>query len=380
MKKDFNDAIMKLEDFCKTYKALSMEDKLLFAVLGPNGSDVAATVANEINEPKDPHGGLTDEEFSKYSHFGDNDYKGTDSVHFTFHDPSSLKSMGPGDPGPKGPDAYLCVIKHTKEGYPYNPVCCAHCDGFDCPFEESETYPEDDLVPGGVDIIQRIIEEMSTEHLSGLDCATCMLTPDTWMPLKDGNFAMYDSEGDIFDVFIDGEHYFEKPRYPIPKDPHGGLTDEEFSKYSSFGSDKKTIKVNGEEVPVIDDGEIVVFTVRVKDREDFAMVEGRLRHIGYLRDNDVNPLVSVADESYVVVTADDVEIGVYTPLDMRSFPLRNAIRCYADAVSRCEPTFEWHNIIRVTTYSSMARGKIDLVLRHLEEDGIVEAEEDVCVD
>lgn len=215
MKKDFNDAIMKLEDFCKTYKALSMEDKLLFAVLGPNGSDVAATVANEINEPKDPH---------------------------------------------------------------------------------------------------------------------------------------------------------------------GGLTDEEFSKYSSFGANKKTITVNGEEVPVIDDGEIVVFTVRVKDREDFAMVEGRLRHIGYLRDNDVNPLVSVCDESYVVVTADDVKIGVYTPHDMRSFPLKNAIRCYAAAVSKCEPTFEWHNIIRVTTYSSMARGKIDLVLRHLEEDGIVEADEDVCDD
>lgn len=131
MKKDFNDAIMKLEDFCKTYKALSMEDKLLFAVLGPNGSDVAATVANEINEPKDPKGGLTDDEFSKYSHFGDNDYK----------DPSSLKSMGPGDPGPKGPDAYLSVIKRTKEGYPYNPVCCDHCDCFDCPFEESETHP-----------------------------------------------------------------------------------------------------------------------------------------------------------------------------------------------------------------------------------------------
>lgn len=69
MKLTFDDAIMKLEDFCKTYNALSMEDKLLFAVLGPNGSDVAATVANEINEPKDPHGGLTDEEFDKYSHF-----------------------------------------------------------------------------------------------------------------------------------------------------------------------------------------------------------------------------------------------------------------------------------------------------------------------
>ena len=215
MKKDFNDAIMKLEDFCKTYKALSMEDKLLFAVLGPNGSDVAATVANEINEPKDPK---------------------------------------------------------------------------------------------------------------------------------------------------------------------GGLTDEEFSKYSSFGANKKTITVNGEEVPVIDDGEIVVFTVRVKNREDFVMVEGRLRHIGYLRDNDVNPLVSVCDESYVVVTADDVQIGVYTPLDMRSFPLKNAIRCYAAAVSKCEPTFEWHNVIRVTTYSSMARGKIDLVLRHLEEDGIVEAEEEITND
>lgn len=73
MKKDFNDAIMKLEDFCKTYNALSMEDKLLFAVLGPNGSDVAATVANEINEPKDPKGGLTEEEFSRASHYGDND-------------------------------------------------------------------------------------------------------------------------------------------------------------------------------------------------------------------------------------------------------------------------------------------------------------------
>lgn len=142
MKKDFNDAIMKLEDFCKTYKALSMEDKLLFAVLGPNGSDVAATVANEINEPKDPHGGLTVEEFSRYSHFGDNDYKDTDST----------------------------------------------------------------------------IEWMSTEHLSPLDCAACKLTPDTWMSLKDGNCAMYDSEGDIFDVFIDGEHYFEKLQYRVPKD------------------------------------------------------------------------------------------------------------------------------------------------------------------
>ena len=231
MKKDFNDAIMKLEDFCKTYNALSMEDKLLFAVLGPNGSDVAATVANEINEPKDPKGGLTDDEFSKYSHFGDNDYKdtdsvhchttgykGTDSVHFTFHDPSSLKSMGPGDPGPKGPDAYLCVIKHTKEGYPYNPVCCAHCDGFDCPFEESETYPEDDLGPGIVDIIHRTIEGMSPEHLSTLDCAACMLTPDSWIITKESILAKYDPEGDIFDVFIDGEHYFEKLQDPIPKD------------------------------------------------------------------------------------------------------------------------------------------------------------------
>lgn len=210
MNKDFNDAIMKLEDFCKTYKALSMEDKLLFAVLGPNGSDVAATVANEINEPKDPHGGLTDEEFSKYSHFGDKDYKDTDSVHFTFHDPSFLKSMGPGDPGPKGPDAYLCVIKHTKEGYPYNPACCAHCDGFDCPFEESETYPEDDLGP--VDPCP------TTEHLSTLDCAACMLAPNTWRALKDGNCAMYDSESGIFDVFIDGEHYFEKLQDRVPKD------------------------------------------------------------------------------------------------------------------------------------------------------------------
>lgn len=307
MKLTFDDAIMKLEDFCKTYKALSMEDKLLFAILGPNGSDVAATVANEIHEPKDPHGGLTDEEFSKYSHFGDNDYKGTDSAH-------------------------------------HNPVCCAHCDG-----------------------LNRTIEGMSTEHLSTLDCAACMLTPDTWMPLKDGNCAMYDSEGNIFDVFIDGEHYFEKLRGPTPK-------------YSSFGTDKKTIRVNGEEVPVIDDGEIVVFTVRVKNREDLAMVEGRLRHIGYLRDNDVNPLVSVCDESYVVVTADDVQIGVYTPLDMRSFPLKDAIKCYAASVSKCKPAYEWHNIMRVTTYSSMARGKIDLVLRHLEEDGIVEVEEDVCDD
>lgn len=158
MKKDFNDAIMEFENFCKTYNSLSMADKLLFAVLGPNGSDVAATVANEINEPKDPHGGMTDEEFSKYSHFGDNDYKDTDSVH-------------------------------------YNPVCCAHCDGFDCPFEG-----------------------MSTEHLSALDCATCMFTPDTWMSLKDGNCAMYDSEGGIFDVFIDGEHYFEKLQDRVPKD------------------------------------------------------------------------------------------------------------------------------------------------------------------
>lgn len=215
MKLTFDDAIMKLEDFCKTYKALSMEDKLLFAVLGPNGSDVAATVANEINEPKDPH---------------------------------------------------------------------------------------------------------------------------------------------------------------------GGLTDEEFSKYSSFGANKKTITVNGEEVPVIEDGKIVCFTVRVKNREDVAMVEGMLRHIGYLRNNDVNPLVSVSDESYVVVTADDVKIGVYTPHDMRNFPLQIAIKCYAASVSKCEPTFEWHNIIQVTTYSSIARGKVDLVLRHLEEDGIVEAEEDVCDD
>lgn len=288
MKKDFNDAIMKLEDFCKTYNALSMEDKLLFAVLGPNGSDVAATVANEIREPKDPHGGLTEEEFSKYSHFGD---KNTDST----------------------------------------------------------------------------IEGMSTEHLSALDCAACMLTPDTWMPLKDGNCAMYDSEGNIFDVFIDGEHYFEKLRGPTPK-------------YSSFGTNKKTITVNGEEVPVIEDGEIVCFTVRVKNREDVARVESMLRHIGYLRNNDVNPLVSVSDESYVEVTADDVKIGVYTPHDMRNFPLQNAIKCYAASVSKCEPTFEWHNIIQVTTYSSIARGKVDLVLRHLEEDGIVEAEEDVCDD
>lgn len=158
MKKDFNDAIMEFENFCKTYNSLSMADKLLFAVLGPNGSDVAATVANEIHEPKDPHGGLTDEEFSKYSHFGDNDYKGTDSAH-------------------------------------HNPVCCAHCDGFD-----------------------RTIEWMSTEHLSALDCAACMFTPDTWMSLKDGNCAMYDSEGDIFDVFIDGEHYFEKLQDRVPKD------------------------------------------------------------------------------------------------------------------------------------------------------------------
>ena len=276
MKKDFNDAIMKLEDFCKTYKALSMEDKLLFAVLGPNGSDVAATVANEINEPKDPHGGLTEEEFSKYSHFGD---KNTD----------------------------------------------------------------------------RTIEGKSTEHLSTLECEACKLTPDHWMLLKDGNCAMYDSEGDIFDVFIDGEHYFEKLQDRVPKGPHGGLT---------------------EEVPVIEDGEIVCFTVRVKNREDVAKVEGMLRHIGYLRNNDVNPLVSVSDESYVVVTADDVKIGVYTPHDMRNFPLQNAIKCYAASVSKCEPTFEWHNIIQVTTYSSIARGKVDLVLRHLEEDGIVEVDED----
>ena len=186
MKKDFNDAIMKLEDFCKTYNALSMEDKLLFAVLGPNGSDVAATVANEINEPKDPHGGLTDEEFSKYSHFGGNDYENTDSTH-------------------------------------YNPVCCAHCDGFDCPFEESEdeepeTYSEDDLGPGCVDIIHRIIEGLSTEHLSTLECAACMLTPDSWIITKESILAKYDPEGDIFDVFIDGEHYFEKLQDRVPKD------------------------------------------------------------------------------------------------------------------------------------------------------------------
>lgn len=206
MKKDFNDAIMKLEDFCKSYNALSMEDKLLFAILGPNGSDVAATVANEVHLPKP-----TLEEI-------EDSYTGPDSVHFAFHDPSSLKSMGPGDPGPKGADASLCVIKHTKEGYPYNPVCCAHCDGFDCPFEEPETYPEDDLGSGRFDIIHRTIEGMSTEHLSTLDCADCMLTPDTWMALKDGNCAMYDSEGDIFDVFIDGEHYFEKLQDRVPKD------------------------------------------------------------------------------------------------------------------------------------------------------------------
>lgn len=157
MKLTFDDAIMKLEDFCKTYKALSMEDKLLFAVLGPNGSDVAATVANEINEPKDPHGGMTDEEFSKYSHFGDNDYNGTDSAH-------------------------------------HNPVCCAHC-GFD-----------------------RTIEGMSTEHLSSLDCAACMLTPDSWILTKECILAKYDPEGDIFDVFIDGEHYFEKLQDRVPKD------------------------------------------------------------------------------------------------------------------------------------------------------------------
>ena len=259
MKKDFNDAIMKLEDFCKTYKALSMEDKLLFAVLGPNGSDVAATVANEINEPKDPHGGLTDEEFSKYSYFG-----ADDSVRM---DPKNDGSL---------------TLKEWED------AIAAHID------------PRD--------FVART---------------------------------------------IDGKPVF---------------------------ADKKTIRVNGEEVPVIDDGEIVVFTVRVKNREDFAMVEGRLRHIGYLRDNDVNPLVSVCDESYVVVTADDVQIGVYTPLDMRSFPLKDAIKCYAASVSKCKPAYEWHNIMRVTTYSSMARGKIDLVLRHLEEDGIVEVEEDVCDD
>lgn len=181
MKLTFDDAIMKLEDFCKTYKALSMEDKLLFAVLGPNGSDVAATVANEINEPKDPHGGMTDEEFSKYSHFGDNDYKGTDSVH-------------------------------------YNPGCCAHCDGFDCPFEDPEAYPEDDLGSMVVDIIHRTIEGMSTEHLSTLDCAACMLTPDSWILTKECILAKYDPEGDIFDVFIDGEHYFEKLQDRVPKD------------------------------------------------------------------------------------------------------------------------------------------------------------------
>lgn len=157
MKKTFDDAINDLMTFCNTYRSLDYKDKLLFAILGPNGSDVAATVANEIHEPKDPHGGLTDEEFSKYSHFGDNDYKSTDSAH-------------------------------------HNPVCCAHC-GFD-----------------------RTIEGMSTEHLSTLDCAACMLTPDTWMALKDGNCAMYDSEGDIFDVFIDGEHYFEKLQDRVPKD------------------------------------------------------------------------------------------------------------------------------------------------------------------
>lgn len=53
MKKDFNDAIMKLVEFCHTYNDLSMEDKLLFAVLGPKGSEVAATLANEINETND---------------------------------------------------------------------------------------------------------------------------------------------------------------------------------------------------------------------------------------------------------------------------------------------------------------------------------------
>ena len=141
MKKDFNDAINDLMTFCNTFRSLDYKDKLLFAILGPNGSDVAATVANEVHLPKP-----TLEEI-------EDGYKSTDSIH-------------------------------------YNPVCCAHCT----------------------------IEGMSTEHLSPLDCAACKLTPDTWMSLKDGNCAMYDSEGDIFDVFIDGEHYFEKPRDPIPKD------------------------------------------------------------------------------------------------------------------------------------------------------------------
>lgn len=66
MKKDFNDAIMKLVEFCHTYNDLSMEDKLLFAVLGPKGSEVAATLANEINEPNDDEG---------THHFDDGDYE-----------------------------------------------------------------------------------------------------------------------------------------------------------------------------------------------------------------------------------------------------------------------------------------------------------------
>lgn len=138
MKKDFNDAINDLMTFCNTYRSLDYEDKLLFDILGPNGSDVAATVANEVYLSK-----TTLEEI-------EDGYKNTDS---------------------------------------------AHCDGFD-----------------------RTIEGKSTEHLSALDCAACMFTPDSWMLLKDGNCAMYDSEGDIFDVVIDGEHYFEKLRDPLPKD------------------------------------------------------------------------------------------------------------------------------------------------------------------
>lgn len=137
MKKDFNDAINDLMTFCNTYRSLDYKDKLLFAILGPNGSDVAATVANEVHLSKP-----TLEEI-------EDGYKNTDSAH--------------------------CGLNRTIEG-------------------------------------------MSTEHLSALECEACKLTPDSWMLLKDGNCAMYDSEGDIFDVFIDGEHYFEKLRDPLPKD------------------------------------------------------------------------------------------------------------------------------------------------------------------
>lgn len=224
MKKDFNDAIMKLEDFCKTYNALSMEDKLLFAVLGPNGSDVAATVANEISEPKDPKGGLTDEEFSKYSHFGDNDYKGTDSVH-----------------------------------------------------------------------------------------KKC-----------------------------------------------------------------KTIKVDGEEMPVISDASTVHHHVKCKEWRDYIKYASLIRRCR----NGCNSsqLVSIRDESYAVVTADDVSVGIYSLEDSKDLYCINAIESYATILTGKLPHWEWHYGFDVVCYSHLDLGCVEAYLRHLEEDGEITVEEVIIND